>query len=383
MSFLRALWNWNTFVLAGLSSSVVLFAGPLGGLLGTGREAGAAWLTALAVAWAGLTTVGALASTRAAKGKQLRPLEKFSTLVSTLLLVGVLGILGRAVLAFAPQGSQTALAVFLDRTFDPTWQALAGVGVRIGVPPDLAGIPTAPLALLTLLFFGRNAVSWRIDKLRQGVYREDVSLPTDIPIQPTFREEARERAEAVERRIAAASRTEAKTLPHAPRTELTCVLLEVVDSTALEDGEHPYVVEQPFGDYRDVVERSFRRHGACKQVFTPNRQVAAFQSPQAGVDCAKEIFLELRDFKQHRSRLGCPVRIRAGADVGPAYTDDHTPIERIPDASMDALRRLNTHANADTLCITEELYRRLENPAGFSSTGKEVDGRGILAWKIA
>ena len=184
MSFLRVLWHWTAFAVAALLALVVLFAAPIASLLGTGPDAAARWILALAGGWATLTLAGAAASKLASKGKELEPLEKLATVVSTLLLVGVLGTLGRAVLSFAPRGSQTAFATFLDRAFDPAWGVLGGVGERIGVPPDLAGVPTAPLALFTVLFLGRNAISWQMDRLRRGVHSERVSAPSEARTPP-------------------------------------------------------------------------------------------------------------------------------------------------------------------------------------------------------
>jgi class 3 adenylate cyclase len=382
MSFLRALWNWTSFALAGLFAAVVLLAAPLTSVFGSGPDSADDWVVALVGAWAVVTLAGAAASKLSAKGKELKPLEKFGNVVSLLLLVGVLGTLGRAVLSLAPNGGQTAFARFLDRVFDPTWAALGGVGDRIGVPPDLAGIPTAPLALFTLLFFGRNAISWRIDKLRRGTSREGVSLPSESRSSQQTSDEARERAKAVERRIAVASYTEAKSLLQAFQMELTFVSLDIVGSTGMKQGEDPYVVEQCFGEYRKLVERVLRQHGACKQVWTPDGQMAAFRSAQAGVDCAKEVLQQLPGFNDERSRLKRPFRIRAGANIGKLSTDDRTPMEQISDFSIDVAGHMQKYADPDSLWISEELYERLEDSSGFAATGKEVDGRKVFAWKI-
>jgi class 3 adenylate cyclase len=242
-------------------------------------------------------------------------------------------------------------------------------------------VPTPPLALFLLLFLARNAVSWRIDKLRRGAYREDSALPTETRISQEGTEEARERAKAIERRLAVASYTEAKTLLQASQQELTFVSLDIVGSTVLKQGEDPYVVEQCFADYRKLVERALRRHGACKQVWTPDGQMAAFRNPQAGVECAKEVLLQLPEFNRERSRLKRPFRIRAGANIGSLSTDERTPMEQISDFSIDIAGHMQKYADPDTLWISEELYGRLEDPDGFGATGKEVDGSRVFAWK--
>jgi hypothetical protein len=205
MSLVGALWSWGTFAAAGLGAALVLISAPLRAALGGGDDDARAWTLALGGAWALLTVVGSAASSLSGKGRELAPLERFAALVSTLLLLGVLGVLGRVVLYFAPTGSETAAAKLLDRAFDPAWSALGAVASRIGAPPDLAGVPTGPLILFALLLLGRNWVTWRIDKLRRRVYRQEVPLPTDTRSHRQHSQEGPGWADAVERPAVAPS----------------------------------------------------------------------------------------------------------------------------------------------------------------------------------
>ena len=381
MSFIRSLWNWALIALLGVAAFAVVFGAPIEAVIGDSQQA---WLSTLGAIWIAISVGGAMVSSAlGSKGKGNKPLERFSSVANLLLLLGVLGSLARAVLGIAPRGGETAFAHWLDAALGPAWGVVASAGDRVGMPTDLAGIPSAPLTLLLMLFLSRNAISWRLDKMRRGKLRGDASLPADPRAQREGSEEARERAKAVERRLAVASYSEAKTLLQASHQELTFVSLDIVGSTVLKQGEDPYLVEQSFGDYRKLVERALRHYGACKQVWTPDGQMAAFRNPQAGVECAKEVLLQLEDFNRERSRLKRPFRIRAGANIGSVSTDDRTPMEEISDFSIDIAGHMQKYADPDTLWISEDLYRRLDDSSGFGANGKEVDGRQVFAWTKA
>src|SRR5690606_36033738 len=101
------------------------------------------------------------------------------------------------------------------------------------------------------------------------------------------------RARTVTRKVAVESYSEARALLAATEEELTFLALDVVGSTGIKQGEDPYIIEQAFADYRKLVERMLRRHGAYKQTWTPDGQMAAFRSAQAAVDCGRDILQAL------------------------------------------------------------------------------------------
>jgi class 3 adenylate cyclase len=380
MSTRLLVWNWSLLALIATATVAALFATTLQRLLGQEASGAARWLPAFLAGWAILTAAGTASSKLLApKGSETKPLERFCSALSLLLLVGVLGLLSRALLGFAPRGSETAFAGWLDGVFHPASSAIGDAQNALGVPADLAGIPTAPFSLLMMMFVARNAVAWRVDMIhrlrRQGRLGGPVEAPERTPL-----DDRAARAKAVERRLAVAAYAEAKSLLEQSRVDVTFLSLDVAGSAALKQGEDPYVVEQSFAAYRKLVERVLRQHGAWKQVWTPDGQMAAFRSPQAGVECAKDVLRHLPAFNREQSQLKRPFRVRAGANVGSLSTDEHTPLEEISDYAIDVTGHLQKHADAGALWISEELYHRLEDPAGFAAAATEVDGARVFAW---
>ena len=337
---------------------------------------------ALALAWVTVAVLGtALSRSREASGRALEPLEHFGRFLRALVLLAILALVTRGVIHVLPEGNDLTLAAHLDALFAPAWTGLDTLARMARLPTEVAGLGVAPPALFVLLLLSGNALRWRLDRLRhsdwhQGVLSEAAERARQGGLDP--KEEAR--ARSAERKVALASYSEARSVLEAAEVELGFLSLDIVGSTGMKEGEDPYVVEQSFGAYRKLVERALRNHGAWKQTWTPDGQMAAFRSPEAAVECAKEVLSALPRFNREVSSLKARFQVRMGAHIGTVSTDDHTPMEAISDSSIDVTGHLQKYAEADSIWVSEELLERLDDPSGFRPVDREVDGRKIHAW---
>lgn len=305
----------------------------------------------------------------------------FSRGMQTLLLVVILACVARVLFEVLPGFSGLGAVDYLDRFFGPAWATGSDLAGHLGTPPRVGSVPTAPVILGLLLIAGRYAVNWGVTQLTPH--------PTDgsLPVRSRGRRqrerdpEAERRAQAASRKVAVASYTEAKALLATTEMELTFLALDVVGSTRIKQGEDPYVIEQSFADYRKLVERMLRRHGAYKQTWTPDGQMAAFRSPQSAVDCGRDILLALPDFNANVSRMRSDFKLRVGANCGVVSCDDDIPMEEMSDFTIDVAGHMQKYADEDSMWISSDVYEQLADKSGFKSNGREVDERKVYVWK--
>jgi class 3 adenylate cyclase len=382
---LRYLATWLWITLIGWAVLLVLLWGPgawlLSDRLGIERVPPGLVAGLAILAWVALAAGGAFRSRQLeAKGGVLDPMERFAGFVRLLLLFGVLGLALRGVLAVLPERDDLALTGWLDIVFEPAWAGIESILSLGDMPFDMGGVPVAPVALFVVLILGGNALRWRLDRMHQAARAGRFAVPGASRATDELTEEELVRARAVERKIALSSYSEAKKLLESTEMELTFLSLDVVGSTAMKKGEDPYVIEQSFGDYRKLVQRALRRHGAWKQTWTPDGQMAAFRTPTEAVQCGREVIRSLDEFNREVSRLQLPFRVRAGAHLGTVSVDEETPMEAISDSAIDITGHLQKYAAPDSLWISEALLERLDESEGFRPEERDVDGKPVHSW---
>lgn len=381
----RWVFVWLWFALIGWAVFLLLVGVPAWTLWLGGNESGpgsSLVVSGALIGWIALAALGTAWSRRLEpKGGALNPLERFTGIVRWILLGAVLALVTRGALHLLPEGDDLALGRHLDRWFEPALAALSSAGSLARIPPSVAGVAVAPVALFVLVVLTGNALRWRLDRLRQ------MERTAHAPVTAGARRETEEddevrrsRALAAERKVALSSYAEARSVLKGTEMKLTFLSLDIVGSTKMKEGEDPYVIEQSFGDYRKLVERALRNHGAYKQTWTPDGQMAAFRSPAAAVACAQEVFRGLPAFNREVSKLRVPFRLRAGAHSGTVSTDDETPMEAISDASIDVAGHLQKYADPGSLWISEDLFWELSNPDGFEEADRQVDGKRVFCW---
>ena len=381
--YLRAVAVWLSFGLALGVLLLVFFGNPLGlsSPQGAGRTdrlilLGGGGLLAFGV------LLGAFSVTWAGTRFHERLVGFFSRGLNSLLLVVIVICATRVLLAIIPGFAELALADFLDRVFGPAWSAGSDLAARIGTPPRLGSVPTAPIVMGALFILGRTAVSWGAREIApQGGEDRGLELPSGGSRGRAPDPERERRAQMASRRVAVASYTEAKAILATTQMELSFLALDIAGSTRIKQGEDPYVIEQSFADYRKLVERMLRRHGAYKQTWTPDGQMAAFRSPQSAIDAGRDILLALPDFNRNVSKMQGDFRLRVGANMGVVSVDDDIPMEEMSDFEIDVAGHMQKHADEDSFWIAEVVYQHLADKSGFVANGQEVDGRKVYVWK--
>lgn len=304
--------------------------------------------------------------------------------VDVILLVVLILSSIRTVLYFSAELNRAIVAQQLDRVFDPTRLFFEKGLAAVGLPLSLGPIPLGLIALIILIVVVRNTLNWRLDLILVKDRRRKVAagFKRYQPAEEEEDEESRLRREAMARRVAVESYTEARHALEATKMELTFVSLDVVGSRKMKHGEDPFVIEQAFTDYRNLVENQLNRFNAYKSTWTPDGQMAAFHSRQEAVDCSKAILLSLDSFNREVSKMKTPFAVRIGVNTGIVSTDDLTPMEKISDSSIDATGHLQKYAAPDTIWMSENVYENLEDKSGVSRSDEVVDGHEVYVWGV-
>jgi class 3 adenylate cyclase len=388
-SFARLVMTW---LVVGLALALLLVV-PVARALVPVAVAEAGFVRSLAVgfaAWLALgLTLGTVSTFAYGSRPHTRLARALTRTVNGLLLLVLLGCALTIGFDLVPGFSDLAIARRLDWLLAPTWAAVSQLAATSRVPAGLASEATAPVLFGAAVMVGRIAVNWSARELER---RADAGAAERAAIKDGKDARARGGARArdaqteksrqqASRKMAIASYAEARAVLAATEMELTFLSLDIVGSTQMKHGEDPYVIEQSFTDYRALVERALLGHGAYKQTWTPDGQMAAFHSAQAAVDCACEILLALADFNRSTSRLRTEFRIRAGANSGTVSTDDETPMEMMSDFSIDVAGHLQKYADPDSLWISEKVHAALSDASGFEPAERDVDGHHIYVWK--
>ena len=358
-----------------LSAMLLVFLGSRVGGIGTVLASGG---TALLASGFGL---GAVSYRFQEKQWHTKLVGGFATALNGGLLVIILACVVRVLLDLIPGFSRLPLVGILDRVFGPAWEVGTALLGQAGTPPRVGPVPTAPIFVGILMVLGRIFVNWGTVQVAPSDEDRALSVPTSGRHQRGRAPEAAKRATAAGRRVAVASYSEAKALLAGTQMDLTFLAMDVVGSTRIKQGEDPYVIEQAFADYRKLVERVLRRHGAYKQTWTPDGQMAAFRTPQSAVDSGRDIVLALPDFNRNVSKMRLDFRLRVGANSGVVSCDDEIPMEEMSDFTIDVAGHMQKHADEDSIWISEEVYQQLVDKTGFEPNDQEVDGRRVYVWK--
>jgi len=375
---------WMAFGIA-LSALLPVFLGNV--LAAPGAAHGAGHLGPIAATWAAsLLAFGVAAGAASHKLRDTKLHRKLVTWLTKGLNLALLLVIvvcaARVVFDLVPGFGDLAIVGFLDRAFAPAWNASRDLLGHMGVSRSVQGVLTAPILLGGLLIFARQAVNWGAARLLPSVEDRGVDVPRRSGRPGKHRdEEAERRAHSASRKVAVASYAEAKALLSTTQMELTFLAMDVVGSTRIKQGEDPYIIEQAFADYRKQVERMLRRHGAYKQTWTPDGQMAAFRSAQSAVDCGRDVLLALPDFNRNVSKMRSPFKLRVGANSGVVSCDDDIPMEEMSDFTIDVAGHMQKHADEDAMWIAREVYEQLADKTGFATNGEEVDGRKVYVWK--
>jgi class 3 adenylate cyclase len=157
------------------------------------------------------------------------------------------------------------------------------------------------------------------------------------------------------------------------RSEITCLVVDVVQSTKMKKEANPLAVEVSFREYTSFVRREVVRHGGAVQSIAGDGVVAEFGSPVSAFAAARQIQSLIPDFNRTSNTLRLPFRLRIGLHSGSVHGD----LEQVSFAEViDVTAHIEKEAPAGGIMVTQPVRDALPDEA-FAELAETIDGNRV------
>lgn len=182
--------------------------------------------------------------------------------------------------------------------------------------------------------------------------------------------------EAVELRVSADNRL--KDFSY----EATLLDIDIVNSMAIKEGENDYDVIYSFGEYHRLLDKVVEKDKGKVFNRAGDGIIYKFQVPEQAIKAAIEIKGALVTFNKNINRLKKPILVRMGINSGKLLLDSSDEGGKVFSQTIDIAGHLQKEAKPNEILITEETFKRLEEPSFFEESGYlERDGVKIYRYK--
>jgi class 3 adenylate cyclase len=171
-----------------------------------------------------------------------------------------------------------------------------------------------------------------------------------------------------------------KVLKEAQRKRCTFLSIDVVGSSQMKVDENPIAITASFRAYEDLLRRTFLATRAWKEAWTPDGVMVCFLNREQAVQAAKTILESLQDFNARENKLKTPFHVRCGANEGEVVVFEDSNLEKLVDQVIDVAGHMQRSAIPDTLRLSADLYKVLDDSTGFQPTGETVDALATYEW---
>ena len=158
------------------------------------------------------------------------------------------------------------------------------------------------------------------------------------------------------------------------RSEITCMMVDVVQSTRLKREANPLAVEISFREYTNYIRREVARHGGAVQSVAGDGIVAEFSSPVGAFAAARQIQTSMPEFNNTLNTLSMPFRLRIGLHSGSV----HGGLEQVSFAEViDVAAHIEKKAPPGGIVVTESVKTVLDDQE-FIELAETVDGHRVF-----
>ncbi len=209
--------------------------------------------------------------------------------------------------------------------------------------------------------------------------------PTTQPVEPEIFLDEQAMATAVDSEHARESllkryREIEGALKAAKRKRCAFLSIDVAGSTLMKENEQEMAVSVTFQAYMDMLEDIFERYGAWKQVWTPDGVMVCFLQLDVAAAAAQSVLRRLRKFNRTENMLKTRISVRCGLNEGEVPIYEDSKLEKVAHPVLDLTGHMQKYANADTVWVSKEVFKRLDDKSGFKPIGKKVDGHEVYEW---
>jgi class 3 adenylate cyclase len=158
--------------------------------------------------------------------------------------------------------------------------------------------------------------------------------------------------------------------------------VDVVGSSEMKQSGPDLAVEHSFGQFRQWVEETVRRHRGQVQSAAGDGMMAAFESDGDALRAARDLQDGMDAFNAQHNRLPTPFRIRCGVSAGEVAVEEGAPIGHLQSPVLDRAAALQKRAEPGDILVGGELAG-----AAFAELGRlvslpePVHGEAAFSWR--
>jgi class 3 adenylate cyclase len=142
------------------------------------------------------------------------------------------------------------------------------------------------------------------------------------------------------------------------RSEVTCMMVDVVHSTRLKREANPLAVEVSFREYANFIRREVTTHGGAVRAVAGDGVIAEFSSPISAFAAARSIQTAMPEFNSTQNTLGHPFRVRIGLHSDSVHGD----LEQVSFAEViDVAAHIEKKAQPGGIVVTEDVKSALDD----------------------
>lgn len=158
------------------------------------------------------------------------------------------------------------------------------------------------------------------------------------------------------------------------RSEVTCMMVDVVQSTRMKREANPLSVEISFREYTNFVRREVVRHGGAVQSIAGDGIVAEFSTPVSAFAAARQIQTSMPEFNNTTNTLTIPFRLRIGLHSGSVHGD----LEQVSFAEViDVAAHIEKKSPPGGIIVTKPVSDALTDHE-FVELAETVDGHRVF-----
>jgi CheY-like chemotaxis protein len=161
----------------------------------------------------------------------------------------------------------------------------------------------------------------------------------------------------------------------------TFLAVDVAESGKIKQGEDPFISQFVFQAYQNYIESIVRENHGAVQGTSGDGAMACFVNAADAVAAARQILSELETFNSKQNQLGRKFRLRIGVHTGQVMVNKDGKINEMFAESLDIAGHIQKNSSENTLSISEATLQQLDNPSGFNSSDKQVDGTRLFELK--
>lgn len=110
--------------------------------------------------------------------------------------------------------------------------------------------------------------------------------------------------------------------------------------------------------------------------------MCAFRSVDDACSAGRKVLADLDWFNDGVHQLRTKFHVRCGVNFGEVMIPEVKPLEEVSDHVIDVAGHLQKYAEQDSLWVSDEAYKHLQDRGAYTPVERRVDDHGVFAFRV-